>query len=553
MITETKEGEGQRRDIALLAVYSSMHLRELSRLAEHLRRESTYEPVFLLAHPALATEAARQDFKRHGIRWEVFGQLPRRLSRTLARGPLLLLAVLVLPVVFLVSVSLAVLPWCCRLGQALSGRRRPGAASLFRRLSPAHVRARISSFNLITLKKTLHAYVTNFLRKVLACYDSQRHFRHARHVLQSVSPSILVMAEDNVSFTTGVLVKVGHELGIPSVIVPYTLASIKEFVEGFRDVPSHSTSNPLNRWVARKYPHWCYEEGGHRFLRLPGHQVLLQEYYQIAPANPWIPNDGHWDAFAVESPRMMERYRDEFRLPSEKLVLTGALTDDALYHTKQNAVALRETLYRELGMPFHLPLVLLALPPDQFSAGRPNLEFPCYDRLVDFLGESMRTLPECNAIVSLHPRTDDKVKRRLEALGIKVGRRDTVELVPLCDVYVASVSATIRWAIVCGIPVVNYDVYHYGYDDYDAAKGVLTVNTAADYLHTLGRLVSDGHYRGQIRALQAAVAASWGTTDGKAGQRMVALLDRLLQGQRSLARSDNRSSLAAVPLRERAA
>ncbi len=39
--------------------------------------------------------------------------------------------------------------------------------------------------------------------------------------------------------------------------------------------------------------------------------------------------------------------------------------------------------------------------------------------------------------------------------------RTRLSLVPLCSLYVASVSATIRWAIACGKPVVNYDVYRF--------------------------------------------------------------------------------------------
>ena len=45
-------------------------------------------------------------------------------------------------------------------------------------------------------------------------------------------------------------------------------------------------------------------------------------------------------------------------------------------------------------------------------------------------------------------------------------------LVAISDMYVASVSSTIRWAILAGIPVINYDVYQYGYEDFILNKEI---------------------------------------------------------------------------------
>ena len=60
---------------------------------------------------------------------------------------------------------------------------------------------------------------------------------------------------------------------------------------------------------------------------------------------------------------------------------------------------------------------------------------------------------------------------------MRIAARKTSELVPLCDLYVASVSSTIRWAIACGKPVVNYDVYRYRYTDFISLDGVLIIDS----------------------------------------------------------------------------
>ena len=92
----------------------------------------------------------------------------------------------------------------------------------------------------------------------------------------------------------------------------------------------------------------------------------------VAPPRPWIPNDGRWDAFAAESPRMLRRYLEEFRMPAERVVLTGAMSDDVLHAGRQNAGKLKEQVYRELGLPPGRPMVLVSFPSNQFGSGRPT-------------------------------------------------------------------------------------------------------------------------------------------------------------------------------------
>ena len=69
-----------------------------------------------------------------------------------------------------------------------------------------------------------------------------------------------------------------------------------------------------------------------------------------------------------------------------------------------------------------------------------------------------------------------------------MARLNTAELVPLCDVFVASISSTIRWAIACGKPVVNYDVYRYRYTDFIGVEGVLTCEEQDEFVSVLRRL-----------------------------------------------------------------
>jgi glycosyltransferase involved in cell wall biosynthesis len=103
----------------------------------------------------------------------------------------------------------------------------------------------------------------------------------------------------------------------------------------------------------------------------------------------------------------------------------------------------------------------------------------------------------------------------------------TEQLVPLADVYVASISATIRWALALGIPVINYDCYRYRYDDYQDAAGMLLVEDQHAFAAALQRIATDADYRQALGARQAGDRANWGCIDSQFAVRFLALLKAL--------------------------
>ncbi len=98
----------------------------------------------------------------------------------------------------------------------------------------------------------------------------------------------------------------------------------------------------------------------------------------------------------------------------------------------------------------------------------------------------------------------------------------------LCDLYVASISATIRWAIASGIPVINYDIYKFNYQDYIGVQGVMTVFNFNDFSSALHMLTSDSDYLATLGAAQKKHAAEWGLIDGKFAERFHALVNAYL-------------------------
>ena len=65
----------------------------------------------------------------------------------------------------------------------------------------------------------------------------------------------------------------------------------------------------------------------------------------------------------------------------------------------------------------------------------------------------------------------------LAPYGFHISTLPTAQLVALSDRFIAFASSTIRWAVCCGVPVINYDVFSYDFQEYKNTIGIFDVKT----------------------------------------------------------------------------
>jgi len=352
-------------------------------------------------------------------------------------------------------------------------------------------------------------------------------WRLAPGLVRSLDVRLLIIPEDNFYYFTNFFVRALHDHGGRALVVPFTIVNTREWAEAFHRLPSHDPGVPIHGLIATLFLRLL-----HRYLSktltMPAQEVLRNVTFGVAPRIPWLINSGHADAIAVESP-FMQRYYLAAGIEPERLRLVGALADDVLYRQRLDADDARRRLYRELALEEDRPMVLCALPPNQLLGdGRPQSEVTNYDEVVRAFLEPLRWFAgPHHVIVSLHPRATPSDLATIGRYGVHVARTNVAELVPLTTLYVASASATIRLAMSCGIPTVNYDIYRYGYDDYEDVPGVVTVSRRGDYEATLARMLAAGR---AADADDVALAAGTDHIDGRAGERLLALIEELVDG-----------------------
>jgi hypothetical protein len=347
----------------------------------------------------------------------------------------------------------------------------------------------------------------------------------ARALARIHSPDVVVLGGNNPGYTTPALIEGFKRSGVPTVIVSSTMSNGLEEAAIYAEDPRYHVTRWPARLAAAVFPKWCIEYGGLRLLRCPVGRVLALEALRIAPPRPWVFNSGYADAIAMESQAMVD-YCVEAGLPRDNMVLTGSPSDDTMASVVADAPRLREELYAELGLPALRPMLLTALVPDflYLDGGRPLCDFQKYDALVEFWVRSLAAQSTFNVVVALHPSVKIDAMRHIERRNIRIAPRRTAQLVPLCDLYVASVSSTIRWAIACGKPVINYDVYRFRFTDFLQVPGVVATEEQDVFRALIKRFAEEREYLAQTAARQQAEAARWGSLEGKSLHRIVELL-----------------------------
>lgn len=526
---------------ALLHVYIDTHFIELIRVARLLKDSKRYSITFFFeyhygtierdlkiafAEGFVCLDKAGNPFAMPSVRLQTPGG---RIRAPVAAAPAVTSDITVRPTLGFRAWMIA--HWLAFKSRYPKAHRSPALAPLlftarvfFKTLSA--VRCAISWVNLLA---RIHPEIPG---QIIYFYHQTK---LARKLVAENRPDVVILPESNIAYATASLTRAAHRRQVPVLIVPFTIANASELAEAYWHNSDYGMGPRLNRFVAKWFPKWLLTYKGRRILPVRGAQIIAMELFRLSPPLPWIINSGDIDAIAVESERMRDYYL-KAGLPALKLAEIGSLVDDVLFRGKEHAATMRARLYEELGLSGELPLLLCALTPDQIRAGRAGCDFSSYADLIEFWLKTLADVCNYNVIVKLHPRMKIEDFSFIEQYGLKISKWDTADLIPLCDLYVASVSATIRWAISCAKPVVNYDVYRFRYQDFSNVKGVITVEEQQDFIDTLKRICNDASFLAEITSAQALEAPRWANLDGRSSTRMLQFIDTYAHERKGRAR-----------------
>lgn len=380
---------------------------------------------------------------------------------------------------------------------------------------------------LARMRQAVYGNATAFSLLVVGVVTERKHLKRQASALLSLEADCMVMFEDNIGNTSRQIAVAAKQAGLNYIVLPTTIPNPIEPAHYYASDPRHSAGGPIG-WLIRRFkPGWVFDYQGLGLLRLPATEIILYEITGLATRRPWLLNYGQAYRIAIDSQRIAQRYQ-ALGFPPEQLETLGSPVDDVLFAASQSRAALREQLLAPLGLRDDRPLVLAAIPPNQFTAPSiEGFEYDSYEEMLQGWVDALAPLAQrANILAVKHPRTKAEEVQCFTRAGVPLVDAATETLLPLSDLYVASISATIRWALALGIPVINYDCYRYRYGDYAGASGLVEVEDRTRFEQALHDILDSPGRLDELGKRQKEQASEWGVVDGCFAARLRELLNR---------------------------
>ncbi len=289
------------------------------------------------------------------------------------------------------------------------------------------------------------------------------------------NPDIILTCEDNCGCSL-LFIKEAKKKNIKTVVSVFTLANEQELGYVYSKLPDYYIKGFVKQFFYSCYSKWkrIYQGVLIACETLPN--ALAKELFKIAPKNPWISVGGNSNYIAIESEFVKEYYLNS-GADKKKMKLLPHPALENFQHRMKNKSFYIEELKKNFKTINNQPVLLCSLPPDYFA----NKTFSNYKEIIDFWMTSLTKQKTHQIWLSLHPRQNVNSIEHLSNYPVTIVKEPIENLMPLCDVFVAQYSATIRLALMCEKYVVNYDMFDANYTEYANCKLVNTVNTKEQF------------------------------------------------------------------------
>lgn len=367
-----------------------------------------------------------------------------------------------------------------------------------------------------------------------------RQLTAAGQILDKHSASLVIVFQDGASGNAP-LIRAAGIRGIPVLDCPYGFGTSRDFEDYLREKKREGglvvLEGALRDMMLREYPRWTRKLDRDDVVMYPPDYIVARERLGMGLKLPWVVHGGNATILAAESQAMLEHYIGEGIEPG-KIRMTGSVYCDVLREglMQQASVARKNDGTRT---------VLLSIPPSYHEQRPGTNEFSTYEEMCERLIGAIANTPRASLTVSLHPGMTEKQRAVVQRLGVNISSEWIMRLIPACDIYVTTFSSTIRWATVCGKPVINYNAYAYSSRDYDDIRDIYKVTSVEDVRRILAELMQKNVYR-EAAMRQRDVGRRWGMLDGRNFTRTYRVIRDLCRGsgERTKSRIDAAGKLA---------
>ena len=240
-----------------------------------------------------------------------------------------------------------------------------------------------------------------------------------------------------------------------------------------------------------KYPKYLVSENihynehlGNRLFFRPFEEKALSDL-NIFPKNPWVLGSGFSDLMLVDSEKEKNRLISLGGDP-DRYIVTGVISHDSIFNSKYIENNLKKRIKKRY-FKSDKPLMILALP-QYYEHGLCEKEAHFY-----ILNELLKSLDSkyWNILISLHPKMDEKDYYFIqEHYDVSLTQEDLSDFISSADIFLATFSSTVAWALICHIPTIIFDFIGLGYEDFFKGYSIPVVDNINDLGFEIERVIN---------------------------------------------------------------
>lgn len=364
-----------------------------------------------------------------------------------------------------------------------------------------------------------HLFVVGLLDELVRI---KKNSKRIRNFLVSNRANLIIMGGVIADHDMNLWIKVASENEVKTLVIPAWVANELEPTSSM--LTGHSreirkVKSGFARSIQRRIPEAFIKIGEEDFARMPLPSLVARKFFNILPKKPWILHSGGQTRTALQSKAQIE-LASSYGLNSQVMVETGTPElDDIARAVKMNS---REEICTRYNLDPGRPIVLWAVAPDMFEHRRTLIgDFHSHSEFFSNVSGLLEESFDGNVLYSLHPSLRTAEMEISKFQQTRILNENITNVLPFSDLYVATISATIAFALALGIPILNFDFYRYRYLDYVGEETCLYVEQFSELKEVVNGYVLHGIPKRHI------MNARWGRLDGLATARIIKQISSL--------------------------
>lgn len=198
----------------------------------------------------------------------------------------------------------------------------------------------------------------------------------------------------------------------------------------------------------------------------------------------WWVGNGISDIVCVNSNHVKNIYIEN-GVPEYKIKIVGDVSYTEVYNSLVNKEQIRIDLIKELFLDKDKKIIIFTVP-QYLEQGYldANTHWETIEYVVDLLSRQ-----NLNIILSLHPRHKvEDYKFLKEKYNVSISSKQLSFIIGSADYFVSSQSSTLIWAVLCGIPSLDFD-FHVNFNLYHFLNSVKHVRSKLNFEKNLSDLI----------------------------------------------------------------